>query len=466
MGVRAGLKSFPVTGLPVHTEQPGPVGFDVYNNNLVVVVDDEIFRVPIATPAAISMGTYAARATSFVRFTEGDNYLYSISAGLLYKHAADITTSIALPVGVTLSTITRWGYYLIGTDANVPWRLYFSKVSAAGPEFDVWEPNAYVDIGGNSEIVALKPMFNQLLVGKPEGWSSLSGVLATDPVVRHLVSGNGPLDQREVTTTTDNRVLYWGQETLPHWFNGSSVRFDSNFRIGRHDSDYPLDMVVATPTGKRIMMLGRADDSSVDDTMLINRDSEWTIHQLATQLSGLVPSDVRHGYQLPSGVIFGAVRNSTVGDAVQLVSLKHDLQRPANAADQWSSPTDFGDASLSLVSGAMATPAWYDPIGRQVMVRNVQIAFRKWPSGVSGSLNELQVRVRPLARWNAGSIETASQLWTEPSSRSDVDGTDDSVSFNFGAEGTALGFQIEIPVMKGIAIREINVACEVITRRM
>ena len=406
MGVRPGLKSFPVTGLPVHTEQPGPVGFDVYNNNLVVVVDDEIFRIPIASPAAISMGTYAARATSFVRFTEGDNYLYSISAGLLYKHAADITTSIALPAGVTLSTITRWGYYLIGTDANIPWRLYFSKVSAAGPEFDVWEPNAYVDIGGNSEIVALKPMFNQLLVGKPEGWSSLSGVLATTPVVRHLVSGNGPLDQREVTTTTDNRVLYWGQETLPHWFNGSSVRFDSNFRIGRHDSDYP------------------------------------------------------------SGVIFGAVRNSTVGDAVQLVSVKHNLQRPANAADQWSSPTDFGDTASSLVSGAMATPAWYDPQGRQVMVRNVQIAFRKWPSGVSGSLNELQVRVRPLARWNAGSIETASQLWTEPSSRSDVDGTDDSVSFNFGAEGTALGFQIEIPVMKGIAIREINVACEVITRRM
>ena len=225
-------------------------------------------------------------------------------------------------------------------------------------------------------------------------------------------------------------------------------------------------MVVATPTGKRIMMLGRAVDSSVDDTMLINRDREWTIHQLATQLSGLVPSDVRHGYQLPSGVIFGAVRNSTVGDAVQLVSVKHNLQRPANAADQWSSPTDFGDTASSLVSGAMATPAWYDPQGRQVMVRNVQIAFRKWPSGVSGSLNELQVRVRPLARWNAGSIETASQLWTEPSSRSDVDGTDDSVSFNFGAEGTALGFQIEIPVMKGIAIREINVACEVITRRM
>jgi hypothetical protein len=466
VGVRPGLKSLPVTGLPDHTEQPGPAGFDVYNDNLVVVVDDEVFRVPIAAPAAVSMGTYAARATSFVRFTEGDNFLYSISEGLLYKHANDTTVNVALPAGVQLSTITRWGYYLIGADANVPWRLYFSKVSEAGPEFDVWEANAYVDIGGNSEIVALKPMFNQLLVGKPEGWWSLTGVLSLNPSVRALESGNGPLDQRAVATTTDNRVVYWGQETLPHWFNGSTVWLDENYRISRYNTTYPLDMVVATPTGKRIIMLGQAEDSLLDDTMLINREREWTVHELPVQLSGLAPSDVRHAYQLPGGVVFGAIRNDNVGDPVQIVSLQHDLERPAHVDDDWASPIDEWSSPSELVSGAMATPAWYDAQGRQVMVRNVQVLFRKWPSGVAGTLNELHVRVRPLARWHAGTLNTESQLWTEPSERAALDGSDDSISFNFGAEGTALGFQIEIPIMKGIAIREINVACEVTTRRM
>lgn len=448
----------------MHTQQPGPVGFDVYNDNLVVVVDDEVFRIPVATGTAVSMGVYASAATSFVRFTEGDNDLYSISEGLLYKHSADITTSITLPAGVTLSTITRWGYYLIGTDANVPYRLYYSKVSEAGPEFDVWETNGYVDVGGNSEIVSLKPMFNQLLVGKPEGWWSLTGVLRTNPAVRFLVSGNGPLDQRAVTTTTDNRVVYWGQETLPHWFNGSSVRLDNNYRIGRHDSDYPLDMVIATPTGKRIIMLGRSTSSEIDDTMLVNREKEWTIHQLPVQLAGIAPSDVRHGYSLPFGVVFGAIRNTTVGDAVTFVSIQHDLQRPAHNDDDWSAPIDT-TSTTGLVTGSMATPAWYDPQGRQVMVRNVQIQFRKWPTGIADSLNEMQVRVRPLARWNAGSMNTRSHLWAEPSARADPNGTDDSVSFNFGEEGTSAGFQIEIPVMKGIAIREINVACELTTRR-
>ena len=463
VGVRPGLKTFTVTGLPVHTEAPGPVGFDVFDDNLVVVVDNTVWRIPFATPTAVSMGDYTTTATSFVRFTEGDNFLYSVKDGDLWSHANDITTQIALPAGVQLGTITRWGYYLIGVDINVPYRLYYSKVSAAGPEFDVWEVNAYVDIGGNSEIVALKPMFNQLLVGKPEGWWSLSGVLSENPLNRALESGNGPLGQRSTSLTTDNRVIYWGQEKVPHWFNGSSVRLDKNYRIKGYNDDYPLDTVISTPTGRRLLMLGQPDVGTSDDTLLINRDREWTLHKLFTKLSGLAPSDVRHGAQMPQGVIFGASQNTVVGEAVEIVSMQHDLERPAHATDEWASPKDGADTNL--VTGAMATPAWYDAQGRQIMVRNVQIQFRKWPSGIAGSLNEFHVRVRPLARWQAGTIDTETQMWTEPSDRSDTTGTDDSLSLNFGSQGTSTGFQIEITGMRGVAIREINIGCEIVTRR-
>jgi hypothetical protein len=263
--------------------------------------------------------------------------------------------------------------------------------------------------------------------------------------------------------TTDNRALYWAVEKVPHWFNGSAVWLDENYRVNGHDSDFPLDHVVATPTGRRMVMLGHRQDNVAEDIMLMNRDREWTTHRIFGELSGILPSDVRHAAQLPGGVIFAAVRNTTIGDPVTIVSLQHDLERPARTTDLWASPTD--GTKTGLLTGSMATPAWYDSQGRQVLVRNVQIQFRKWPTGVEGSLNEMQVRVRPLARWQAGSIDTPTQMWTEPSERSAPDGTDDSLSINFGDQGPGTGFQIEIPVMRGIAIREINVGCEVMTRR-
>lgn len=463
VGVRPGLKTFVTSGLPNASIAPGPMGFDVYKDNLVIVIDDSLYRIPLDTGIAVSMGSYPSTVTSFVQFTEGDNYLYSLVDGLLYKHVGDTTANVPLPSGVFLSDITRWGYYLIGVDRNVPWRLWFSKVGEGGPEFDVWEINNYVDIGGNSSIVALHPMFNALLVGKPEGWWSLTGVLASNPSVRFRESGNGPIDGRQVATTTDNRVLYWGQEEEPYWFNGSSVWLDDNYRIKGYESGYPLNSVIATPTGKRMMMLGKPASGNANDTMLVNREREWTTHSLPTKLGGMAPSDVRHAAHLPSGVIYGVVGTIVAGAPINIVSFQHDLERPSRASDEWASPTD--DDELSLVTGAMSTPAWYDAQGRMVMVRNVQIQFRKWPNEVENSLNELHVRVRPLARWMAGTIDTDSRMWTEPSKRSDPDGTDDMISFNFGEQGVSLGFQIEIFNMRGIAIREINVACEVQTRR-
>ena len=464
VGVRPGLKIFPTTNLPAQTAAPGPVGFDVFQNNIVTVVGDTVWRIPISTGVAVSMGSYTTSATSFVRFTEGNNFLFSTKDGELWTHPYDIISQVPLPPGVALGPITRWGYYLVAADLNVPYRLYFSKVSEAGPEFTVWEANAYVDIGGNSEITSLKPLFNQLLVGKPEGWWSLSGVLASNPSVRALESGNGPLDERSVAMTTDNRAVYWATEKVPHWFNGSAVWLDENFRINGYDSTFPLDHVVATPTGRRMFMLGHREDDVESDLLLMNRDREWTTHRLFGELSGILPSDVRHAAQLPGGVIFAVSRNKTIGENMTIVSMKHDLERPAHVTDQYASPTD--GTNTGLLTGALATPAWYDPQGRQVLVRNVQIQFRKWPSGLEGTLNELQVRVRPLARWQAGSIDTPTQTWTEPSERSEKDGTDDSLSFNFGDQGSGNGFQIDIPVMKGVAIREINVGCEVMTRRL
>jgi len=461
VGVRPGFKLFPTTGLPAATTSPGPVGFDIYQDNLVVVIDHP-YRVPLVSGAAVSMGSYATPTTQFVRFSEGDKALFSVADGKLYKHVADTTTEVDLPVGVALGSITRWGYYLIGPDISKPYRLYFSKVSEAGPEFDVWDDNAYVDVGANTGITAMVPMFNSLLVGKKSGWWALSGVLGENPYVRHAEMGNGPIDQRAVCGTTDNRALYWSVEEVPHWFNGESTYLDERYRIAGYKSAYPLDTVIATPTGRRLLMLGTPSDEGDPETMLLQQRGSWTAHSLPIKLGGLAPHDVRHGYDVPAGVVFGVLETDVAAD-VEIVSFAHELQRPSNLADEWAAPVDHGDSEL--VAGAFVTPAWFDPQGRMVTVRNIQIQFRKWPSGIDGSLNEMHVKVRPLARWQSGTINTDTQMWTEPSERSAVNGTDDSWSMNFGAQGYALGFQIEIPVMRGVAIREVNVSCEVRARR-
>ena len=464
VGVRPGFKMLPYTGLPTSTVVPGPVGFDVYGENLIVVVGDSPYRIPLdGTGTAVAMGTYPDPATTFVRFTQFDNTLYSLMDGKLYKHNGDATVNISLPGGITLSTLTRWGYYLIGSQAEIPWRLYYSKVSEAGPEPDVWDSNAYVDIGGSSTITVLTPMFNQLMVGKPDGWWSLTGVLAERPAVRGVEIGNGPLDSRFTTMTTDNRVLYWAVEALPHWFNGTGVWLDSAYRVRGYDNSFPCDSVIATPTGRRLFMLGAANDPQTNDTLLIQDDRKWTAHSLPNKLAGLAPSDLRHGYNVPGGVVFGVIKSDNIGVPVNIVSFQHDIERPAHTDDEWASPTDVG--ASNMVPGVLLTPAWYDPQGRQVMVRNVQIQFRKWPSGIDDGLNEIHCAVRPLARWQSGTINTEPQMWTEPSSRADPSGTDDSWTMNFGAQGTALGFQIELTKIRGVAIREINVGCEVVTRR-
>jgi len=48
VGVRPGLKLFPTTNVPNHTAAPGPNGFDVFQDNIVTVVGDTVWRIPLA----------------------------------------------------------------------------------------------------------------------------------------------------------------------------------------------------------------------------------------------------------------------------------------------------------------------------------------------------------------------------------------------------------------------------------
>ena len=470
LGPRPGLKQLPVTGLPGHNVVPGPVGFDVWDDDIVIVLGQP-YRVPVTdpAPAAIEHAAYTTTPSDFVRFAEHSRNLYSTADGNLYKHVLGTTgtTAIPLPPGVKLDGLVRWGYQLLGWDRDVPWRIWYSTVGEAGAQPDNWGVNNFLDVGSNEPITKLVPLYNYLMVGKKSGWWAVSGVLAERPYVRSVSLGNGPVDQRACAVTTDNRILYWGVEEVPHWFNGENSYFDDNQRVSGFETVFPSDTVVATPTGRKTFMLGEplgeftSEDAATE--MLMNREGKWTTHEFAVPLGGMAGSDLRTGYTQPNGVTFMIQRPRTVGDPVVLMSFDHDLERPGHTDDRWAQPTD---PNGQLIEGYVEFPAYYDAQSRMVLVRSVVVQFRKWPSGVTDAINELQCLIRPLGRYEAGGIESHSHLWSEPCEAADTDGTDDSWRIGTGWQGWANGFQVVFPRVRGVAIRAVEVHAEVRTARL
>jgi hypothetical protein len=458
VGPRAGLKNLTVTGLPDHPVAPGPMGFDVFEDNLLIVLDD-VYSIPIDSPTAVAYTAYPSPAATPVRFVEGKGVLYSLLDGVLYKHVGTGTAAVTTPE--PLSEIVRWGAWFVGVDAGVPWRLWFSLVDAGGSDFDTWPANNFLDVGANEAITAMKPIYNTLYVGKVGGWWSVSGVLGIQASVREVVIGNGPTDNRFTSVTTDNRIIYWPVESVPAWFNGDRVYLDDNQKLNVRDLPYTGNAVVVSPTSRRLFLAG--DDDGATE-LLVWKDSAWTRHRYENGLGGFAPNDVRSGYQLPEGVIFAVRRPSIVGEDVVISSLDHDLNRPGHADDDWAAPTDGADTEL--VTGTLEMPAWYDGQGRMVRVRSVIVNFRKWPSGVAGTTNRLSVVVRGLGMYEGGDIEGEQQDWEQASDRvADTDGENHSLRVGAGAEGWFDGFQITFPVIRGVAIRSVVAVLDVRTER-
>jgi hypothetical protein len=454
LGPRAGWKQKSVTGLPNHSYAASPAGMDVFDTKIVVALD-KLYDYPMVAPsaatafAAYPAGTNVAR----VDLLRGDNILYSVVDGKLFKHVGHATAQITTPQ--PLAFVVRWGMFMVGVDRNVPWRLWHSTVDASGPHFDQWGANNYLDVGNADPIVALQPIYNTLYCGKPSGWWAVSGVLGDLASVREIVVGNGPVDQRYTSVTTDNRVVYWPVQKAPAWFNGERVYIDDAFFLDPRTLDFPGAAVIVTPTARTLLLCGENVDTAGTD-MLVWRDSAWTAHDSPFVLGALTPADVKAGAQMPDGVIFGIKRPSVVGDPVVSLSWHHDLDRPAHASDTYASPIDYGDDELVL--GSVALPAWFDGAGRQCRVRSLIVQFRKWPSGIADSNNGFRCQVDALGAYEGGRNTVEAQRWVEPSSICDNVGTigiSDSWRVNFGDQGWGNGFQVRFPVMRGVAIQEV-----------
>ena len=465
LGVRAGLKKLPVTGLPAHPTVPGPLGFYAFGNQLIVVLNRP-YAVPMVGGAATAWQPWTTSPITPVRFVSANNIVYSLKDGALHKHLNPVTTA---PTVVTtpapLSYVVRWGYYFVGIDRDKPWRIWFSTVDATGPQFDQWSANSYIDIGNQEPITALNPIFNTLYVGKVSGWSAVSGVLGTLASNRDVGIGNGPIDPRTTTVTTDNRILYWPTESSPAWFNGERVTVESEQKMSPRDLPAPCDSVIVTPTGKRVVLA--ADDSVKRITNILSwSSSAWTRHSFPSRLGGLVPENVRDGIQMPEDVVYAVLGPTTVGDPCVLCAYHHSLNRPGHVSDVYSSPFDVDlTAPPNLIAGSVSFPSYWEPIGRQVRVRSVIVQFRKWASGVEEAMNEIDLRIDAEGRYGGGEAPGRRHEWIEPCTRASSAGTDDSWRVNVGEQGYGNGFKLSFTKLVGVALREVVVLCDVRTER-
>jgi len=462
LGVRAGTKQLAVTGLSTHPIVPGPLAFWAYSGGLVIYLDRP-YTIPFAGGAAAASAPLPATPSAPLRFVYANGLVYALSNGVLYKYS-NPSTVVTVTTPSPLSHIVRWGYYFVGVDRNTPWRIWFSTVDATGAHFDQWGANDYIDIGSTEAITSLNPIFNTLYVGKRSGWNAVSGVLGTLASVRGVSLGNGPVDPRLTSVTTDNRIFYWSLDGRPTWFNGERPFIDASQDVGIRLTPFPGDTVIVTPTARRLFMATEhVDPDEVPTHILSWADSAWSHHHFPSRIGGLVPGNVVDGSAMPPDVIYAVVAPTSVGESVAIGSLQHGLDRPGHTSDQYAAPIDV--VGTELVAGSVSLPSYWEPIGRQVRVRSVIVQFRKWASGVAGARNEIEVRIDAHGAYGRGEAQGEVAHWDEPCERSSTDGTDDSWRINVGLQGYGNGFQLHFPKLVGVALREAIILCDVRTER-
>jgi len=256
LGVRAGWKLLDLTG-----KVPGGApatysgivrGFDLMRNRLTLVLDTKSYDIywdlglaPGGTlpneAAATLPGSIASLANASLLWTQdtgGVKEWLLVDGKLCLKSTGATPTWQLLSAvgGATappnpLSVLTRWGLYLVAVEQTVPWRIRFTNVDAAGPNFLIWPANNYLDMSTTDPVTTLKGIFNLLYAGKASGWHGISGVLGTLASVRELAIGNGPIDQRAASVTTDNRVAYWPLQKVPAFWNGERVSLVDDQRM-------------------------------------------------------------------------------------------------------------------------------------------------------------------------------------------------------------------------------------------
>lgn len=465
IGPRWGLDPVTVSGVAVAPAAGGPFGFTVLGA-YAYVVTDMLYRIPLSQVAtggpatATAFSAYPSEPTSGpISFAaESAGAVYSLVEGVLYRHDTTTMATTAITTPSTFSAIRRWNLYLVAIDSAVPGRIWASRVDENGYSFSDWPIGNYIDVGDANAVTALVPVFNALMVGKRSGWWAVTGAIGFAASTRQVVIGNGPIDARGATPTTEGRVAYWPADDVPALFNGSAVQMVEEQKVGVYYNPTAGQAVTVAPTG-RTVLFGYDDTADVSRTLLWQPESGFARLEFPVRIAGFAPNDVADGTELPAGTVLAARQTTAVGQSFQMYALKVDPERPPVEADTIGSLTD----DSTDVEAEVITRDWFQPEGKQARVRDVIVQYRAWNVG-EGVLNKMRLTVTSIAPYGDVANDSDTVVWLEQATMSPTDGEDQTMRASVGDQGWGAGFRVKVDMMRGVAIREITVLVDVEAR--
>lgn len=209
---------------------------------------------------------------------------------------SETQTNIAVPA-LNLTSATRlyglciWGARMIGWSNNAI--IYFSDAGAIA----TWTGTNYISIGyGEDGISSVVPRNFDLIVGKPTGWYSITGVLNYSATVRQVNNGLGIVADDPVAEWNNSVIFNTDTGTIGfpinlYTVNGARVqpmafqRFTGNIQ-NLYMAKGPLGVLQVCHTVD--------DDNDVDGRIwILNQQSRWS-KTVITSNTGVVGNEVRY----------------------------------------------------------------------------------------------------------------------------------------------------------------------------
>lgn len=353
------------------------------------------------------------------------------------------------------------------------------RASAAG-DFGTWPSAALVPIGApGSPVLAVFTVKNSLIIMKGEGMFQLTGVVGVNESVRRLNNADPPDEDTAFLSgaVTGRDTLWWQSREYP-----CPVYFD-----GAYDRRHPhiqtkgsAEVVTVDRERDCILLWYREFDEVGEgegDTILwMWRNGHWEKHRfyhamIASPTSTdndtshtLVPMDTDTG-----GFFAGEFPTLVAFFPTDVTDTEQDtfgqwligLDRPGFTTDDYAEP--LADEMGTVTQEAyFSLPEWYADEGTEIMVRQVNVDFTAWNTGVAATCH-FDLKVDAFNVYDGETpVSSATLEYDEPGAEvtAGVAGQRKRRVFSFGDQGLANGFQVHFNNMRQVAIRRVSVVIE------
>lgn len=203
----------------------------------------------------------------------------------------DLTAVLAAGSATRLYGITLWGARMVGWSNNA--YLYFSDAS----NISSWIATNFIIIGyGEDVITSVVPRNFDLIIGKPTGWYSVTGVLNYSATVRQVNNGLGIVNGDPVAEW-NNAVIFntdTGTIGFPvnlYTVNGARVE---PLVFQRFTGNVQNIFMAKGPLGVLQVCHTVDDDTDIDGRIwMLNQQSRWS-KTVITSATGVLGNEVRY----------------------------------------------------------------------------------------------------------------------------------------------------------------------------